>query len=190
MVSLDPSFSEDEGRILLRVARGSIENGLREGKPSREDASGYPPALRDLRATFVTLRRQGDLRGCVGSLEARHPLVVDVAENAFKAAFTDTRLPSIEAWEIESLDVHISILSPLEPVTAPSEAILMNQLRPGVDGLVLREGLRRSTFLPSVWESLSDPREFLRELKLKAGLPEDYWSETLAFQRYTVVSIP
>jgi AMMECR1 domain-containing protein len=153
MSSPDPSFSEDDGRILLGVARGSIENGLREGKPSREDASRYPPALRGLRATFVTLRRHGDLRGCVGSLEPHHPIVVDVAENA-------------------------------------SEEILIDQLRPGVDGLVLREGTRRSTFLPSVWESLSDPREFLRELKLKAGLPADYWSETLAFERYTVVSIP
>jgi AmmeMemoRadiSam system protein A len=190
MSSPDPSFSEREGRILLGVAQGSIENGLREGKPSREDASRYPPPLRVPRATFVTLRRCGDLRGCVGSLEARRPLVVDVAENAFKAAFADSRLPSIQAWELGELDVHLSILSPLEPVSAPDEGVLIDQLRPGVDGLVLREGTRRSTFLPSVWESLSDPREFLGELKRKAGLPPDYWSGTLAFERYTVEPIP
>ena len=110
----------------------------------------------------------------------------DVAENAFAAAFRDPRFPPLRPDEYPRLEYHISILNPPEPMTVTSEADLLQQLRPGVDGLVLIEGARRATFLPSVWEQLPDPRQFLAHLKMKAGLPADYWSDSLRFERYTV----
>ena len=152
--------------------------------------AAYPEALRALRATFVTLRRDGALRGCVGSLVPIRPLIVDVAESAFKAAFRDYRLPPIAAEELPDLDVHISILGPLEPLHADSEESLIAELRPKIDGVLLREGPLQGTFLPAVWESLPEPRAFLAELKRKAGLPGLYWSPTLEVYRYEVESIP
>lgn len=178
------------GDALLEVARGSIETGLSEGTPLSVDPALYPPPLRIPRATFVTLRLAGALRGCVGGLEPRLPLVIDVAQSAFNAAFRDQRLPSVTASELAELDVHISVLGPLEPLPAESEQSLIAGLRPMIDGLVLREGSARSTFLPAVWESLPDPAAFLAELKQKAGLPVAYWSATLTFHRYTVETIP
>ena len=175
---------------LLDVARRSIERGVREGAALEVDPGAYPEALRVHRATFVTLRREGELRGCVGSLVPLRPLVVDVAQSAFHAAFRDYRLPSIEARELPELDVHISVLGPLERIQAGSEEALLAQLRPKVDGLLLREGSLQGTFLPAVWESLPEPRAFLAELKRKAGLPENHWSETLEVHRYEVESIP
>lgn len=178
------------GPTLIDIARRSIETGLRAGEPLAVRPDDYPAPLRVLRATFVTLRRAGALRGCVGALEPTLPLVADVAQSAFRAAFHDYRLPQVRAEELAELDVHISVLGPLEPLPAPSEAALIAQLRPGIDGLVLREGRNQSTFLPAVWESLSDPHAFLAELRLKAGLPADYWSASISFDRYTVESIP
>ena len=177
------------GQALLEIARRSIEAGLCEGKPVDVVPADYPRELRVPRATFVTLRCAGELRGCVGGLEPRSPLVVDVAQSAFRAAFQDYRLPSVTASELPDLEVHISVLGPLEPLPAESEASLIARLQPRVDGLALREGDRRSTFLPAVWDTLPDPAEFVAELKQKAGLPAAYWSATLSFWRYTVESI-
>jgi len=178
------------GATLLDVARRSITRGVHEGAPLEIAAAAYPDALRVHRATFVTLRLQGSLRGCVGSLVPLRPLVVDVAQSAFKAAFRDYRLPPVGAEELPELDVHISVLGPLEPLQAESEEALLAQLRPRIDGLLLREGPLQGTFLPAVWESLPDPRAFLAELKRKAGLPGDHWSSTLEVHRYEVESIP
>ncbi len=183
---LSPEFV----RTLLDVARRSIARGVREGVPLAVDADAYPEPLRAHRATFVTLRREGELRGCVGGLDPIRPLVVDVAESAFKAAFRDYRLPPVTAEELPDLDIHISILGPLERLHADSEESLITQLRPKIDGLLLREGPLQGTFLPAVWESLPEPRAFLAELKQKAGLPENHWSSTLEIHRYEVESIP
>jgi AmmeMemoRadiSam system protein A len=146
----------------------------------------YAPGLGRPGAAFVTLRRRGSLRGCTGSLQARHPLVRDVAENAHRTAFADPRFPGLEAAELEDLDVHLAVLSPLTPLASPSEGDLLGALRPGVDGLVLREGSASSTFLPAVWKTLPAPADFVAELKRKAGLPASHWTETLRFERYTV----
>ncbi len=178
--------SPEERRILLDVAAASIRHGLETGRPLSIRLEEYPESLREPGAAFVTLNLDGQLRGCIGSLEARRPLVEDVAENAFAAAFRDPRFPPLRPEEYPRLEYHISILSPPEPMTVTSEADLLQQLRPGVDGLVLIEGARRATFLPSVWEQLPDPRQFLAHLKMKAGLPADYWSDSLRFERYTV----
>lgn len=180
----------DEGQrdTLLGVAEASIRHGLERGQPLPVTAGDYPQPLRPERATFVTLERSGDLRGCIGSLEAVRPLVEDVAHNAFAAAFSDPRFPPLSASELADLTVGISVLGPAEPMSFESEADLVRQLRPEVDGLILEEKGRRGTFLPAVWSSLPEPHRFLEQLKRKAGLPPDYWSPTLRVARYTTES--
>ncbi|HEB86563.1 MAG TPA: AmmeMemoRadiSam system protein A [Gammaproteobacteria bacterium] len=175
--------------ILLDIARASISNGLKQGRSLPIRLGDYPSALQAPRASFVTLQINAQLRGCIGSLEAFRPLVEDVAENAFAAAFRDPRFPPVTEKEFDQLDYHISILSPSEPLEFKSENDLLNKLRPGVDGLVLEEGGRRGTFLPSVWESLPHPRQFLAQLKVKAGLPADYWSNSIKVKRYVVEDV-
>ena len=174
-----------ERDALLEVARRSIAHGLAEGEPLPVRAADYPDALRLVRATFVTLDLHGRLRGCIGTLEARLPLVEDVALHAYAAAFEDPRFPPVEADEAGLLELHISVLSPPEPMAVKDEADLLRQLRPGVDGLILGAGLHRATFLPAVWEDLSDPREFVRHLKMKAGLDPDAWPHGMRAWRYT-----
>jgi AmmeMemoRadiSam system protein A len=176
--------------MLLDIARQSIACGLRTGQPLVVDPDAYPPELGEQRATFVTLRRASELRGCLGGLVANRPLVADVAHRAFGAAFRDRRFPPIEADELDELEIHISILSPLEPLSAPDEESLLDAIRPGVDGLVVQDGARQGTFLPAVWESLPEPSAFWRELKRKAELPLDSWSSRWEIFRYTVESLP
>ncbi|MBI3778492.1 MAG: AmmeMemoRadiSam system protein A [Gammaproteobacteria bacterium] len=182
-------FTPSHKQQLLQLAGDSIRKGLC-GETLAVRASDYPEPLRLLRATFVTLHVDAMLRGCIGTLEARRTLVEDVASNAYGAAFRDTRFLTLTWPEYERLDIHISVLSLPEPMQFSSEADLLAQLRPRVDGLVIEESFYRGTFLPSVWEQLPDPREFLRQLKRKAGLPADYWSNSLRVQRYTTESIP
>ncbi len=179
------SSKRERREILLAVARASVDHGVRAGRPPAIDPEDYAPELRTPGASFVTLRIEGALRGCTGSLEAVDPLVVDVANNAHRSAFGDPRFPPLEGAEVSRLDFHLSILSPLQPLPVASEADLLAALRPGVDGLVLREGATQSTFLPSVWKGMPSPERFLEELKRKAGLSRDYWSATLRFDRYT-----
>jgi AmmeMemoRadiSam system protein A len=169
---------------LLNLARESIGFGLQHGRPLATTPDACPPELLEPRASFVTLKKAGALRGCIGSLEPTRPLAVDVAANAFAAAFRDPRFPPVTPDELDELSIHLSLLTPAEPMTIGSEAELICQLEPGVDGLILREGSRRATFLPSVWETLPDPSEFLRNLKRKAGLPENYWSDAIRVSRY------
>ncbi|MDD2768884.1 MAG: AmmeMemoRadiSam system protein A [Methylococcus sp.] len=179
-----PPLEPEHRRYLLDLARNSIRHGLATGRPIQVELAGLPPALVAKRATFVTLKENGELRGCIGCLEAVRPLAADVADNAYSAAFRDPRFPPVGANEADALDIHISVLSPPEPMSFRTEADLIGQLKPGVDGLILREGALRGTFLPSVWEVLPNPWAFLRQLKLKTGLPVDYWSDTLEVFRY------
>ena len=183
-------LSTAQREALLSVARQSVEHGLRAGEALRPALGDYDGALVEAGACFVTLNLHGELKGCMGSLEAHRPLVEDVAENAFNAAFRDPRFHSVEQSELEILELHISVLSAPQPFEVEDEPQLLQTLRPGVDGLVLREERRRATFLPSVWESLPDPQDFVNQLKRKAGLPLDYWSDRLRFERYQVLEIP
>jgi AmmeMemoRadiSam system protein A len=187
--NIPPVLTPSHKQLLRQLAGDSIKKGLC-GETLAVRAVDYPEPLRLLRATFVTLHVDEKLRGCIGTLEARRTLVEDVASNAYGAAFRDTRFPTLTWPEFERLDIHISILSLPEPVQFSSEADLLAQLRPQVDGLIIEEGINRGTFLPSVWEQLPEPREFLRHLKHKAGLPADYWSSRIRVQRYTTESIP
>jgi len=189
MPSAEPmALSPEARRTLLDLARRSIASGLGQGTPLQVDPGDYPEPLRDQRATFVTLHLHGELRGCIGHLEAVQPLVRDVVENAYAAAFRDPRFPPVSHQELPALALHISILTPPEPMTFATEADLLGQIRPGIDGLILTEGQARGTFLPSVWESLAEPRDFLNHLKRKAGLPADHWSDRVRVERYTTES--
>jgi AmmeMemoRadiSam system protein A len=185
MLSAEPQrLDAADRRTLLALARASIAHGLAHASPLKVDPGDYGPALREERAVFVTLTQGGSLRGCIGHLEAVQPLAQDVAENAFQAAFRDPRFPPVQEDDLPTLKVQVSVLSPPEPMPFDSEEDLLSRIEPGRDGLILRAGKARGTFLPSVWESLPEPREFLRHLKMKAGLRPDFWSEGVEIWHY------
>ncbi|HEY8037024.1 MAG TPA: AmmeMemoRadiSam system protein A [Methylobacter sp.] len=178
------SLNKTNQQRLMDLAKDSIWHGLQTGRPIKVDLDDYPAELTELRATFTTLQINQQLRGCIGMLEAVRPLAHDIAENAYSAAFKDPRFLPLESHEFDDLEIHLSILMPASPVLFSSEQDLLSQLQPGIDGLILEEGHRRGTFLPSVWESLPEPEQFLRELKRKAGLLPDYWSQNIRISRY------
>jgi AmmeMemoRadiSam system protein A len=171
-----------QGRLLLRIARQSIDEAL--GQPP----APYPQAdwLAQPGATFVTLTQNGELRGCIGTLESWRPLGEDVRENARAAAFRDPRFPPLGADELARTEIEVSLLSAATPLQFGNEAEALAQLRPHQDGLILSCGARRATFLPQVWEQLPRPAQFLAHLKVKAGLPGDYWSDQIELARYQV----
>lgn len=177
-------LTERDKHWLLQLARESILHGVKEGHPLPVDAKNLSEPLQANRASFVTLLKQGELRGCIGSLEAHRPLAKDIAENAYAAAFRDPRFKPVQESELGQLEIHLSLLTPAQPMHFTSEQDLLRQIKPGVDGLILSDHGHRGTFLPSVWEQLPEPKEFLRYLKQKAGLPPDYWSESLKVSRY------
>ena len=175
--------------MLLTLARDSIRQGFETGRPLAVDPAQWPEALQREGASFVTLKRpDGSLRGCIGTLEARQPLVTDVAEHAHAAAFRDPRFQPLAADELDEVHLELSVLSRPEPLPVASEAELLAALQPGEDGLILEDGVHRGTFLPAVWESLPEPVDFVRQLKRKAGLPSDYWSPSLTIKRYRTES--
>ena len=173
-----------QGRHLLDLARQAIAEtlGLAPGEPP----SPPEPWLEAPGAVFVTLTQHGELRGCIGSLEARRALIDDLRANARAAAFSDPRFPPLEAEELGRTRVEVSILSRPEPMVFRNEADLLAQLRPNVDGVILEQGWHRATFLPQVWEQLPEPRQFLAQLKRKAGLAPDFWASDLQVARYGV----
>lgn len=175
-------------RTLLTLARQSIAHGLDRGCPLPVVPSDYPADLTAQRAAFVTLEMRGGLRGCIGHLEAIQPLVLDVAENAFAAAFHDPRFGPLTRPELDRLAIEISVLTPAQPLAFASEEELLGMIEPGRDGLILEDGAARGTFLPTVWESLPEPRDFLRHLKQKTGLPPDHWSDRVRIRRYRTES--
>lgn len=183
-----PMFSTDDREALLLLARKSISWGFEYHAFLPIDPSEYPQILSEQGASFVTLKDKDVLRGCVGALKASQPLCVDVSEHAWAAAFSDRRFNRVEPDELKRLSISISVLGIPEPIQFSNEANLIGQLKPNQDGLILQEGSKYATFLPSVWESLPSPKTFLGHLKRKAGLTEDYWSESLEFSRYVTES--
>ena len=173
---------------LLRLARQSIEHGLVHREPMPVDCGVLPRVLVEPAATFTTLRVDGQLRGCCGTLEAVRPLAEDVTHSAYRAAFRDVRFDPVGKHEVDAIRLEVSVLSPLESIPVSGEAELLQQLTPGIDGLVVVADGRRATFLPKVWEMLPEPQQFLAGLKGKCGLAEDYWSTRLEFQRYRTTS--
>lgn len=182
-------FGTRERSVLLATAHDSLVEGLRSGEGTIVSVAEAPPKLRESHASFVTLHLDGALRGCIGSLQAHRALVVDVAANAFRAGFGDPRFHPLSAEELPRIEIEISVLSPPERMPEGSEEELLAKIRPGIDGLILVAPGARGTLLPTVWESVPDPREFLRLLKRKAGLADDFWSPETALFRYTTESI-
>lgn len=176
------TIHDEKAHLLTAIARGAIAQAF--GR--RVQQASLPGWLSLTGATFVTLTQGGQLRGCIGSLEAHRPLVDDLERNARAAAFDAPRFPPLAEDELDRTRVEVSILSKPEPMHFATEADALAQLRPGVDGIILEAGWQRATFLPQVWEQLPRPAEFLAHLKRKAGLPVDYWSEDVRLQRYTV----
>ncbi|MCE2491238.1 MAG: AmmeMemoRadiSam system protein B [Alphaproteobacteria bacterium] len=170
------------------IAHRAIRTGLSTGKELNLSASMLSPRLSAPRASFVTLERDGCLRGCIGSLFPHQPLATDVAKNAFRAAFKDPRFEPLTEDEYEGIDLTISILSAPVPLKFTSEEDLIGKLRPGIDGLVLEDGKKRSTFMPRIWKHHPEASVFLRHLKAKAGLEPDYWADTLRVWRYITES--
>ncbi len=169
------------GAVLVTLARDAI--GAEFGHPVRE---ADHDELDRLGATFVTLKIDDDLRGCIGTLEPVRMLRHDVQENAVRAAFSDPRFAPLGDREFELVAVEVSLIGPSAPIECEHEEHLLAQLRPGIDGVILSYGHCRGTFLPQVWEALPEPGSFVRELKRKAGLPADFWHRELKVARYTV----
>ncbi len=172
------------GDLLIQLAASSVLHGLDQGAPPKAVNGKFPQELRDNRACFVTLKHGPRLRGCIGSPQAHRPLVVDVVDNAFKSAFKDPRFKPLTAPELKNLTLSISVLSPQTPFPVTSQADLLAQLRPGIDGLVIADGGKRALFLPSVWEQLPTADQFLQHLKAKAGMTPDHWSDDFKAWRF------
>lgn len=177
---------EGDAKLLLRLARDAIIKAVKGiPRPPLDDES-IPPRLRQPGATFVTLRKNGLLRGCIGALEATLPIAEDVCEHAAAAALNDPRFPPVSLDEIPHLEIEISCLTELQQVTYTDGEDLLSQIKPGVDGVVIRAGIRQATFLPQVWEVVSDPPEFMSRLCEKMGAPAELWRhggiEVLVYQ--------
>jgi len=175
-------FTEAQRETMLLMARGSIATLLAGQSPAVPATEALPDWLRARRACFVTLESHGHLRGCIGSLEAGRPLGVDIILNAISAASRDYRFAPLQPDE--PVSIHLSILSVLSEVAVSSETELLGMLRPDIDGVVFQAGTHRATFLPVVWHSLKTPAQFMSELKRKAGLSPNYWSDQVRIWRY------
>ena len=172
---------------LIALARRTIEHGAEQRErlvPDRAvvDAFSSTPV-----ATFVTLRVAEQLNGCIGTIEPQRPICRDIVYNAFQAAFHDPRFSPLEASALERVDIHISVLSPLERLQVADEVELLEALRPHRDGLVLEAGSRRATFLPSVWEKVPEPEDFVGHLKRKARIGPLEWPDSMQVFRYDVL---
>jgi len=166
----------EEQIILLRLAREAMERGVRGEELLPLHLSTLPPRLRAQCSSFVTLTARGQLRGCIGSLDACQPLAEDVREHAIAAALRDPRFPAVKEDELSGIQIEISRLTCPVPLEYRDPDDLLLRLRPHVDGVILRVDLhRRGTFLPQVWAKIPDPAEFLDNLCYKIGLEPDAW---------------
>ncbi len=176
----------DKGKILLSIARAAIAETLALPHESIDDLAQGKPWLQEKAACFVTLTQNGQLRGCIGTLEAHQSLLEDVVHNANAAAFRDTRFSPLSSDEFDITEIEISLLSAIQPLNFASEQDALAQLRPGIDGVLFESGQHRSTFLPQVWQQLPDSKTFMAHLKNKAGLAPDFWSDNIKLYHYTV----
>jgi AmmeMemoRadiSam system protein A len=175
-------FTSVQRTQMLAMARSAITAILNAERPDVPSVDDLPDWLKPLRACFVTLESHKRLRGCIGSLDAHRPLGQDIILNAVSAVTRDHRFAPLQPGD--PVRISLSVLSPLTPLPVSSETELLAVLQPGRDGVVLQAGEHRATFLPVVWQSLSTPEAFISELKRKAGLPSDYWSDNVRIWRY------
>jgi AmmeMemoRadiSam system protein A len=187
-VSLCIDLDTAQRDSLLATARHSITAGFDREIPVAVDLEEFESLLVEPFAVFVTLLQSGALRGCIGSLEASQPLIQAVATSAYNAAFRDRRFRRLQVAELDQTQIEISVLSPMEPIVATGRQSLLEQLEPGVDGLLLEDRGRRATFLPKVWEKIEAGEDFVGQLMLKAGLPATHWSESVRCYRYRTLT--
>ncbi|MDA7430182.1 AmmeMemoRadiSam system protein B [Primorskyibacter aestuariivivens] len=181
----EPVLSDAHRHDLLRAARHVLHLAC-HGRPSATlDMSSFSPRLHTVAASFVTLQRDGRLRGCIGSMAAHRPLVQDVVDNALRAGFRDERFQPITAKELPHLDIKISVLSRPAELSFSSDASARRAFDKGAHGLILTDGKHRGVLLPQVWDQIGTKTDFLKALKRKAGLPEDYWSASLRLFAFT-----
>ena len=168
-------LTDDEKKTLLRLAREALERGVHRQPLPRLDQASLTPVLRARGASFVTLTEHGQLRGCIGALEPYQPLVDDVREHAIDAALQDYRFPPVQPDELPKIEIEVSRLTVPIPLDYASPEDLLARLHPGLDGVILRDGSRRATFLPQVWEKIPDKADFLSQLCAKMSAPHDLW---------------
>jgi AmmeMemoRadiSam system protein A len=172
---MENKLTPEEKQTLLGIARQSIESAVKGEQSPKQDPALLTPRLKEQGASFVTLTVHGELRGCIGALEPYQPLADDVHEHAIAAALQDPRFPPVRSDELDNIHIEVSRLGlpyPLEYFTAED---LVQKLCPHVDGVILRDGMRRATFLPQVWEKIPDPAKFLDNLCYKMGAAPDMW---------------
>lgn len=183
---MDANLTEAEKKLLLQLAREALEKGVRGEIVPALDQAGLTPLLRSDGASFITLTKHGELRGCIGALQPFQPLAEDVREHAVAAALQDYRFPPVVPGELADIEIEISRLTVPTPLAYITPEDLLARLHPGLDGIILREGFHRSTFLPQVWEKIPDRAEFMDQLCAKMGAPHDLWRhkhlEVLVYQ--------
>ncbi len=182
-------FAQNHGKELFFIAEKSLQSAVMEKAKFTPSRSDFADVLFDKGTSFVTLKQNGKLRGCIGSLMPNRAISFDVAANTYAAAIEDDRFSPLTAEELPNIDIVISLLTGYEKIKYKDEADLLNQLRAGIDGLVIRDGNRQGLFLPSVWQELPNKQDFLKNLKLKAGLSPSYWSNNIKAYRFQVVEI-
>jgi AmmeMemoRadiSam system protein A len=184
--TMQAGLTDDEKKTLLRLARSSLEEGVRGRKLPALPAGELTQRLKEPGASFATLTVHGKLRGCIGALEPYQSLVRDVQEHAVAAALEDPRFPPVRPEELQDIEVEISCLTVPQPVEYAEPGDLLSQLRPHIDGVILRDGMRRATFLPQVWEKIPAKEAFLENLCMKMGAAPDAWRkkhlEVLTYQ--------
>ncbi len=177
-------LTDNQQKELLELARQSIIHGCDHSTPLSANPDSRPAVFQTQAATFVTLQKKEELRGCIGTLQAYRSLIEDIVQNAFASAFKDHRFFPVTREELKTITIEVSVLSPQVLMDASTEQAVMDQLTPGIDGLVIHSGVHSATFLPQVWEQLPDRDNFLRQLKRKAGLHEKEWPEDMKCFRY------
>ncbi len=181
-------MNDSHKKQLLNLARLSIEHGLEHGRAPEINLDAYPQDMQKNAASFVTLQIHKELRGCIGTLEAYQPMVKDVNEHAFAAAFSDSRFPALTLDEFKKLHIEISILSAMTPIDFIDESDLFTKLKPFEDGLTIEDGMHKATFLPQVWDSLNQPQAFLTHLKQKGGFADGPLASSVKAYKYQVLS--
>ncbi len=171
----DDQLTPEERSVLVGLARQGLEFGVRGEPLPPLDPDSLSPRLCEPGATFVTLTKGGQLRGCLGTLEPYRSLADDVREHALAAALNDYRFPPVVPEELPQIEIEISRLTAPQPLEYDGPEDLLSKIRPGIDGLVMRDGSKRATFLPQVWEKVPDPADFLSQLCRKMGAPADQW---------------
>ncbi len=173
---------------LLSLARESLHTYITTHAPLPVNPSTIPTELKQKKGTFVTLTKDGNLRGCIGHIEPVQEIYRDVIDNAINAGFFDPRFPALTEEEVASVSIEVSILSLPTQISAQNPDTILQNIRPHVDGVILERDGQRATFLPQVWEELSDAETFMKHLSLKAGLSQDSWREGATVSVYQVES--